>query len=70
MPGLERLHAREAFNALDAVAAAAAANVKKLVLTHFHFDSTDRELDDLREGLGYDHPFEIELAREGSTLWL
>jgi phosphoribosyl 1,2-cyclic phosphodiesterase len=70
VPGLERLHAREAFNASDAVAVAAAASVKKLVLTHFHFDSTDRELDQLRESLGYDHPFEIELAREGATLWL
>jgi len=70
VPGLERLHDREAFNARDAVAAAAASHVKKLVLTHFHFDSTDRELEALVEGLGHDHPFEIDLAREGSTLWL
>jgi len=70
VPGLERLHAREAFDARDAVAVAAAAQVKKLVLTHFHFDSTDQELEALLEGLGPDHPFEIELAHEGATLWL
>jgi len=69
-PGLERQHARETFDGRDAVAAAAAAGVKKLVLTHFHFDSTDAELDALLDGLGHDHPFEIELAREGSTLWI
>ncbi len=60
---------RQAFDGRDAVAAAHKAGVKKLVLTHFHFDSTDDEIlamPDAFSGL----PFEVDVACEGKTLWL
>lgn len=69
VPDRTRQLAKEAFDGRDAVAAARAAGVKKLVLTHFHFDSTDDEILALPHafpGLSFD----IETAREGASLWI
>ncbi len=70
LPGSERRHVREAFSAMDALRAAEAAGVEKLVLTHYHFDSTDAELEALVDSLRGRSSMEVELAREGMTLWL
>lgn len=63
-----QLH-KEAFDGRDAVTAAKVARVKTLVLTHFHFDSSDEEILHLPDAFP-NVPFEIEVAREGATLWL
>ncbi len=69
VPDRARQLSKEAFDGRDAVAAASAAGVKKLVLTHFHFDSSDEEILALPETFP-NLPFEVEIAREGATLWL